>query len=1137
MSRFKMLTLGLAWGLLLGALSGCGGSNVTESDDPDLTRNSDVVLFPDMEFPEIPGEDLAAELGLDVTVQDLESDVAQDAAVDQSAPDLCNPNPCDQPPLPQCNDDGTALLVYQSPGNCTQQGAETLCQYEIKQFDCAADDKVCIDAECVFADTPCSPNPCYEAPDSYCAEDGLTLVEYVEPGDCEIVGEEGLCEYQTAELDCSADDKVCWNGACFDTAELCDPNPCQEPPLDECLEDGLTLKTFEVPGVCTVVDLQPQCEYPELLVDCEPDGLQCINDVCGIEGQGNTPTELGQVIITEFMARSQSGSDLGEWVELYNASQQFLDLDGCIMMDDGSDSHVIESVLVFEPGDYVVLGRSDLPEDNHGLEPDYVYGGYNLSNDSDEIVLKCGELEIDRVDYADVFVEMGIAAQLDPANFDVDANDVWDAWCLASEEYGDGGKLGTPGWPNIECVVDPCLDNPCLFPPEAECDDDVTLITYEPLGLCAVVEDQVECTYIEVPVSCQDDDKICQEAACVDGPTDPCEINPCVEAPAAVCDEDGLNLLQYPAVGVCTVEQEEAACDYPVEIVECWAQGHICVDGECVPEGQGNTPTEVGQIVVTEFMAKSEGGNSDDGEWVEVYNTTEAILDLQGCLLKDLDNDSHVIDQPLTIGPGMFLVLGRSDDLLENHGLEPDYVYAGFTLSNTADEIVVQCAELVIDQAIYTSDAVVTGAAYQLDPDAFDATLNDLPANWCPALTDYGTDGLLGTPGTANSDCPEVSVCTDFPCTTPEAPVCDEDGVTLHTFEVPGACEVVEELPVCSYLPKDVNCADDAKTCLGGACVEEGAALPPTAAGQVLVTEFMARSQSGSSDKGEWLELYNAGDAEVDLNGCLLLDDGTNSFEFTQSLVMTAGQYLVLGKSDVPEENHGAPVDFVHTGYTLSNGDDEIVLKCGEMEIDRVNYVDNWVDLGVAIQLDPDAFDHQANDDLANWCLAQPVYGTADKKGTPGQPNPQCPEPLPAPWCRLQWPLELTTTEGAFHDVFGRVFVAGVTDLTDGVDLNELVIGELGWGPEGSEPVDNVDWQWVATLPTPDWSGENAGEGPNDEYAGVLTAPAVGTYDYGFRFSSDGGENWVYCDGNNGFEHDGSEDGYQVGLSGILMVE
>jgi hypothetical protein len=44
--------------------------------------------------------------------------------------------------------------------------------------------------------------------------------------------------------------------------------------------------------------------------------------------------------------------------------------------------------------------------------------------------------------------------------------------------------------------------------------------------------------------------------------------------------------------------------------------------------------------------------------------------------------------------------------------------------------------------------------------------------------------------------------------------------------------------------------------------------------------------------------------------------------------------------------------------------------------------------------------------------------------------------------------------------------------------------------------------------------------GGNDEYVASFTAPAPGTYRYTYRFSSDGGGVWTYCDtdgaGSNG---------------------
>jgi len=132
-------------------------------------------------------------------------------------------------------------------------------------------------------------------------------------------------------------------------------------------------------------------------------------------------------------------------------------------------------------------------------------------------------------------------------------------------------------------------------------------------------------------------------------------------------------------------------------------------------------------------------------------------------------------------------------------------------------------------------------------------------------------------------------------------------------------------------------------------------------------------------------------------------------------------------------------------------------------------------------------------------------------------------------WCRLQAPLELTIPPGLTYRVGGRVFVEGLTDLTKGIDPHGDLRAELGWGPDGSQP--GADWTWVVAQPAEDWDGEAAGEVALDEYLGGLVAPALGRYDYAFRFSLDAALSWTYCDGGA----EGSRDGYSSDQAGDLQ--
>lgn len=162
-----------------------------------------------------------------------------------------------------------------------------------------------------------------------------------------------------------------------------------------------------------------------------------------------------------------------------------------------------------------------------------------------------------------------------------------------------------------------------------------------------------------------------------------------------------------------------------------------------------------GDIIVNEIMQNPAVISDNDGEYVEVYNTTNATIDIEGWILKDKDNDSHTIanGSPLEVPAGGFLVLGRNSDSSVNGGVPVDYQYANFQLSNSSDEVILEENGVTIDSVGYDD-----GSTFP-DPNGFSMELlstaldNSIGGNWATAdsLATYGTGDNRGTPGAQNS--------------------------------------------------------------------------------------------------------------------------------------------------------------------------------------------------------------------------------------------------------------------------------------------------------------------------------------------------------------------------------------------------
>jgi hypothetical protein len=160
-----------------------------------------------------------------------------------------------------------------------------------------------------------------------------------------------------------------------------------------------------------------------------------------------------------------------------------------------------------------------------------------------------------------------------------------------------------------------------------------------------------------------------------------------------------------------------------------------------------------GDIIINEIMVDPDVVSDADGEYLELYNSTDMSIDLNGMVLRDQGVDYHVIENgnPLVIGPGGYLVLARNATFSENGGFHAEYEYNGFVLSNTLDEVILESSEgEVIDTITYSRDLgfpLEEGGSLELRNPLWD---NTMAITWKRAVQSFG-DGDSGTPGQDNS--------------------------------------------------------------------------------------------------------------------------------------------------------------------------------------------------------------------------------------------------------------------------------------------------------------------------------------------------------------------------------------------------
>ena len=153
-------------------------------------------------------------------------------------------------------------------------------------------------------------------------------------------------------------------------------------------------------------------------------------------------------------------------------------------------------------------------------------------------------------------------------------------------------------------------------------------------------------------------------------------------------------------------------------------------------------------VVITEVMANPASVSDSYGEWFEILNTTDSTIDVHGWSIKDLDGDEHQLltdETTIPILAGEYFVLAKNGDQSQNGGVNVDYVYNGYSLSNSYDEVILlDAAGAIVDEVHYSNSwPFSSGVAMEIHNPFED---NSLIENWYASTISYG-NGDTGSPG------------------------------------------------------------------------------------------------------------------------------------------------------------------------------------------------------------------------------------------------------------------------------------------------------------------------------------------------------------------------------------------------------
>lgn len=432
-----------------------------------------------------------------------------------------------------------------------------------------------------------------------------------------------------------------------------------------------------------------------------------------------------------------------------------------------------------------------------------------------------------------------------------------------------------------------------------------------------------------------------------------------------------------------------------------------------------------GQIIINEIMYRP---NAGEAEWVELYNPTEADVNLHYWQFSDANTDKKIFisDSALTISTRGFLVLCEDSTIYQNFSEIPSDIIVppkGFpALNNSGDQVILyDPIGMIIDFVQYeTSWGSEAGVSLERRRD--DLGSND-PLNWALSENFNG-----GTPGYENSispikyDLELTSINFDPPHPFPGMEITisveitnigrlalseyqlscfidlNQDSVYRENERIGETLRISQSLnrnesaiatiPFTptrpgSYLihavvfsEKDVRATNDSVTTILSIGFKKGS---------LVVNEIMYSPLPGQS---EWIELYNPHTISIDVQNWSLSDSDTNNNQFLakdQFSVAAEGFLILCADSSILNyfDLSDSPLLIVKGMPRLNDDHDQVfIFDANKNVIDEVSYESHWGGGdGISLErINPGLVSGESS----NWssCVSLPLGGTPGRKNS-----------------------------------------------------------------------------------------------------------------------------------------------------------
>jgi PKD repeat protein len=411
-------------------------------------------------------------------------------------------------------------------------------------------------------------------------------------------------------------------------------------------------------------------------------------------------------------------------------------------------------------------------------------------------------------------------------------------------------------------------------------------------------------------------------------------------------------------------------------------------------------------VVITEIMYNPPEAGTDSLEFVELYNNGSEAVNLGGC---QFTSGIDFVFPSSVLQPGQFITIAYNAVAMQNTFGVQSLQWTNGGLSNGGELIVLKDTYGSTIDSVYFRDILPwptaadgSGPSIVLcDPDSD----NSLGTNW-QVSQNFVMDNGNGDPIYAT---PSFTECVYSPIasfTASQVNIYTGEGVAFTdasannptswnwVFEGGNPATSTAQNPTVVYgAPGVFNVQLTVSNANGSDVLLKANYISVTDNNlNLVITEIMQNPAIVLDDYGEWFEVFNPTNTNIDLNGWTIKDNDTDNHTIGSSVIVPAKGFAVLGanSNSTINGNYNSNYQYVYNNFQLGNGADEIVLLNPQNEeIDRVEYDGgpNWPDpTGASMVFTGSATDDNMNSNF--WetsAIRELTYqGTIGDKGSPG---------------------------------------------------------------------------------------------------------------------------------------------------------